>query len=412
LAAFNSNTQADLLGLEEIETRLSNLLHQDRANWMEMARLAILVQQHKLYKQRGFRSFTRWIKETARVNDRQPSLLWLNIKAARYYLKLRQLSTDDLNQITEAKAAPEALATLEKIERQAPPPVFEVLKSRVLAGEATVQECRRIERDYRPAAVGMTNRGRPQKGQEGSLEQMGVWKQGNHFPAAAEVEEATSQTIEVEALAIEVAIIPEPLTTSVTITRNQVASTIKRSLSSSSEWAREAAQMRYPPRFWSTHTEVRVSTSIANSIDEVSNRSRGRLRLDLLAVLRWSLKLPKDLIGVEIKSCLADFKADKKWEEYLDFCHYFCFAIPAKNQELLASIESCVPKSIGILGVDLSASLHSSNLSYPVQVIRKPQKQKAEKISLVYETLYERVLGWSGSDESNHNEGNDTIAFE
>ncbi len=30
----------------------------------------------------------------------------------------------------------------------------------------------------------------------------------------------------------------------------------------------------------------------------------------------------------EVKSCLADFRADKKWHEYLDFCDVFYFAVP------------------------------------------------------------------------------------
>ena len=31
----------------------------------------------------------------------------------------------------------------------------------------------------------------------------------------------------------------------------------------------------------------------------------------------------------EVKSSLADFRADKKWPEYLDFCDAFYFAVPA-----------------------------------------------------------------------------------
>lgn len=31
---------------------------------------------------------------------------------------------------------------------------------------------------------------------------------------------------------------------------------------------------------------------------------------------------------VEVKSCLADFRADLKWREYRDFCDRFFFAVP------------------------------------------------------------------------------------
>jgi hypothetical protein len=33
------------------------------------------------------------------------------------------------------------------------------------------------------------------------------------------------------------------------------------------------------------------------------------------------------LVFVEIKSCIADFRADGKWPEYLDYCDEFYFAV-------------------------------------------------------------------------------------
>jgi hypothetical protein len=32
---------------------------------------------------------------------------------------------------------------------------------------------------------------------------------------------------------------------------------------------------------------------------------------------------------VEIKTCTADYRADRKWSEYLEFCDLFFFAVPA-----------------------------------------------------------------------------------
>jgi hypothetical protein len=32
---------------------------------------------------------------------------------------------------------------------------------------------------------------------------------------------------------------------------------------------------------------------------------------------------------VEIKTCTADYRADRKWSEYLEFCDLFYFAVPA-----------------------------------------------------------------------------------
>lgn len=49
------------------------------------------------------------------------------------------------------------------------------------------------------------------------------------------------------------------------------------------------------------------------------------LRADFLA---WTSRPDKDnFIIVEVKSCLADFRADKKWQNYFRFCNQFFFAV-------------------------------------------------------------------------------------
>lgn len=61
-------------------------------------------------------------------------------------------------------------------------------------------------------------------------------------------------------------------------------------------------------------------------------------RLDLLA-------LHKDgsFTAIEIKSCRADFMADRKWGEYLGFADRFCFAVaPDFPQELLPGDEGLI----------------------------------------------------------------------
>jgi hypothetical protein len=36
-----------------------------------------------------------------------------------------------------------------------------------------------------------------------------------------------------------------------------------------------------------------------------------------------------ETVIVEIKSCVADYRADRKWTDYLEFCDTFYFAVPA-----------------------------------------------------------------------------------
>ena len=378
--------------LEEIESRLSNLFRRSKADWTEMAKLTLKVQREKLYKQRGLSSFTQWVKQTAVTNNREQSLLWRFVKAAKYFLKLTD--SDSLDRIHEAASIPpEALEKLEKVQRQAPTPVFETLKERVFAGEATVAECRQIEKDYRPTtAERRTNRGRPPKGEEGKVDYLGKWKDSSSDESQLEGSGDKGEKIpELTSIATSISSSISSSQPLAVITRRQVAPSIKRAIKADYTWMQECAQMRYPPRNWDTHEEVRISFQ------------RQRLRLDLVGVVRWTLKRPKDLFVVEIKSCLQDFESDEKWERYLHCCNYFCFACPLEDEHLLYTIEEAASRipSIGILGVNFTASL-GKNLAYPVQVLRCPQRQGGEgnKISLVYETLYERVLGWSATNSA------------
>jgi hypothetical protein len=58
---------------------------------------------------------------------------------------------------------------------------------------------------------------------------------------------------------------------------------------------------------------------------------RVKRRADIVA-----LNAAGEIIIVEIKSCRADFRADQKWPEYLDFCDRFFFAVmPDFPREIL-----------------------------------------------------------------------------
>ena len=59
---------------------------------------------------------------------------------------------------------------------------------------------------------------------------------------------------------------------------------------------------------------------------------------------------------VEIKTCVADYRADRKWSEYLEFCDAFCFAVPAQFPLAL------LPPDCGLMVAD----------DYGAEVIRRP----------------------------------------
>jgi hypothetical protein len=64
-------------------------------------------------------------------------------------------------------------------------------------------------------------------------------------------------------------------------------------------------------------------------------------RVDVMALDRRG-----EILVVEIKSSVADFRADHKWQDYLEFCNRFAFAVgPEFPRELL-------PEDVGILIAD------------------------------------------------------------
>ena len=351
--------------LTQAEQEIQNLLNQNEANWKDVAKIAIAVREKELFKQSGIKSFTTWVNAVAKKCDRQPSLIWRCIKAAKYYL--HTIDSDDIEEINGALAAPEALVNLEKVERNAPSPIFEKLKEKVLSGEATVRETRAIEQEYRPENA-ESRRGRPKSGEEGSYKHLGK----------AESNDDDNDTL-ITTQAVEVKDLP----------RNQIATTISRSLKINLvDWTKFCGGKAYPAKLHQDHTEVRI------------NLDRKRFRIDFLAVVRWSFKKPKDIFVVEIKSSMSDFSTDEKWQNYLNFCDYFCFAIPKHESELVETIE--LATDAGILLVDFNSEIESS-IAYPVKVHRKPKKKTGRFKHLIYETLYERLLHWTGSDDLDTN---------
>ena len=345
--------------LAQAEREIESLLNKIETNWKDVAKVAITVREKQLFLQPGSKvsSFTAWVSFIARKCDRHPSLIWRYIKAAKYYLRIAE--TQDLEALDKATAAPEALVNLEKVERFAPQPVFTKLKDRVLTGKVSVKETRRIEQEYRPDPEDREQkRGRPVAGKEGSYEHLGK----QELPHNEHIDPSR-------------------------LLRNQITATISRSLNANlAEWTRVCTDMSYPSRFTQGHTEVRV---IAEN---------PRMSLDFLGVVRWNLSKPKDIFGVEIKSSVFDFKSDRQWHNYLNFCHYFCFAIFSDSPDLRAAIEEQTDPEIGILEIDFSSKV-TDHLGYQVNVYRKPRKLAPISASLVYETLYERALGWSNLEE-------------
>jgi len=82
---------------------------------------------------------------------------------------------------------------------------------------------------------------------------------------------------------------------------------------------------------------------------------RNRRRVDVIAIAEDGR-----IVVVEVKSSEADFRADTKWRDYLDFCDAFYFAVPEEFPRHL------IPESCGLLVAD----------GFGAEMLREPEEGK------------------------------------
>src|SRR6266853_1180537 len=102
-----------------------------------------------------------------------------------------------------------------------------------------------------------------------------------------------------------------------------------------------------PARIGETVAAALLARGVCRALDQLGYASllefplaNGR-RADILALGRGG-----DLIIVEIKSSVADFRADRKWPDYRDFADRLYFAVPNQFPALL------IPEECGLIVAD------------------------------------------------------------
>ena len=73
-----------------------------------------------------------------------------------------------------------------------------------------------------------------------------------------------------------------------------------------------------------------------------------------------------EIVIVEVKSCVADFRADGKWREYREFCDRFFFAVAADFPQAL------IPEEAGLVVADgYGAEMIRDNEYRPLPAARR-----------------------------------------
>jgi hypothetical protein len=94
---------------------------------------------------------------------------------------------------------------------------------------------------------------------------------------------------------------------------------------------------------------------------------RGRLRADVLG-----MNLKRNVVVIETKSSVSDYRSDKKWRGYLPYCNqfYFCF-----EESVYKKLKKELPKDAGIIVVKEKPE---GKRLYPIRVVQNVRRSEID----------------------------------
>ena len=151
-------------------------------------------------------------------------------------------------------------------------------------------------------------------------------------------------------------------------------------------------------------SETGQTTSSCDAKDVAQGVARMFLRHDILVLSEVSLRNRRraDLMGVdgkgritivEIKVSRADLLGDRKWQEYLEYCDQFFWAVPAGFDATPLDEQAFLPERSGVIIAD----------AYDAEIIRPAQqhplaaaRRKTETLRLARRALQRSAIadGW------------------
>lgn len=118
---------------------------------------------------------------------------------------------------------------------------------------------------------------------------------------------------------------------------------------------------------------------------EVGVERWGARRLDVMA-----MDFVGNVVGVEIKSCLADYRSDKKWREYLSHTTQLFFVFPPSIMK-----SRCYPEIKAEIVAEGAGIL---TLSETTGLIRCAVRAKRRPLAITRKHQIYKKLAWRGGD--------------
>jgi len=291
---------------DQIETRLSNLLEDDNAGWIQIGAVLTAVKEGKHWN-KGFSSFSKWLEAWGKKVHLGKATLWRYITAQEKYRRLRKnaLMYDYIfPPIEQLKCpiSPEGIEIFDKLSRVLEErEVYEMMKG-FINGEVTRKELRDKWNIYKPVMDGKTARGLP-----------GTTMLKIEQPSKKEKGVIIESTI-MDALRI-----------------------------SESKWLynnktnpQEHVKSKLEPFFYKFFQNVRIP-----------NAHRNKSVLDITLAFQKHSNSPLFIHGIEVVSKGLKNKSEQI-SNYRKFCNVFWVAIP---EDIAEESMNYVPNGVGLLTV-------------------------------------------------------------
>lgn len=299
------------MDIREVEQQLTVLVATDKRTWVEFYKLLKEVEEQRLYEEKGFKSFTNWVKKFATNNKIHESVIWSRKKAGRVYEKYQQRQAEkgiEVAPIEELDVSADSLVLVEKIANKDSELGAEMIE-KVLDNQLTRADLRRTYKLLRDA---------------------NTKDETNDNPT---IEEAAGEPVEVK--------LSDAKTTA--ILTNKLVKYCDFWLSKFGA----ALGMAEPNLFREVGKESNMKCKAITEFPVYTSTSRKSRRIDVLTVENYySEQGTLHLHGIEVKASESDLKRDKKYSEYAEFVDFLWIAIPIELLEI-ALIE--VPDTYGIL---------------------------------------------------------------
>ena len=306
------------LSLVNIEEKIIQLSKQESNRWAEMAQLMLTVKNEKLHEIENL-SFTQWIRTLAERANIHESLLWRQLKAGNYYLKLKEFEASEASVENNQNAKPKIDKLPEMEDFKKSPDVINLVKD--ITGN-NIREGQKLLHKFCAGEVTRKDLSAARIAVNRQRELAGIKRAANGYERDKIEKEIVADNAELNALESGLS-----------------AAKILATLQQNSNWipalkineVEESMRQKFKS-IYRVFGEFPVNTGDTRHVRRIDALVFENLTSPLTDIRKMVLR------GIEIKIARNDLLKDEKMSEYANYCDFFYVAIPPELKEDAKSI--------------------------------------------------------------------------